>query len=867
LDSLAKKREGETPCPPGIRGLSGTFIKATVVGILYQTIKNLAFPHITLLQSQAITVVLVGFAAAAAHLVALRRQISLLEQRDDGFRMLFYHNPLPMWVVDLETLHFLEVNDATLTHYGYLRDEFLKLTLLDIRPPEDIPRLKADLSTPQAGFHDAGVWRHRLKDGRIIWVQIARHSTCWKGRKANLIVAQNITESRQNQEALRSTEELFRSAFAEAPFGMCLTGLDGRFLQANGALCQMLGYSAEELKGGAWSSITHPDDIERSRQAAVRLMGDLMTPVELEKRYIAKQGHIVWARLKISTVLNSDRKPSHWIVHLDDITERKRAREELVRAKEAAEAANRAKSEFLANMSHEIRTPMNGVLGMTELALASVLSEEQRDYLTTVRTSAQSLLDIINDILDFSKIEARKLTLSACEFSLSQSLQEIMRMMAVPAHEKGLELLYENRVELPERLVGDPGRLRQVIVNLLGNAIKFTPSGEVLLSVLEAQEREHDLTIHFAVSDTGIGVAPEWQHRIFDAFVQADGSTTRCHGGTGLGLTICSRLVGYMGGRMWVESEPEHGSVFHFTANLALPAAITPSAPSTESRLPQALNILVADSSATNRRILRDTLVRWHMKPLLADSNAAALDIVREFASSGRHFDAILIDAHLSDADGPGSCAQGPLDGTVSGPRIAMLNSLDASSLGPELRASGHYIVKPVTPANLAETLLRSLGKSTEHTPTSSNIPTAAALRHLHVLVAEDNMVNQKVVSRLLEKLGHSVELTATGAQALAACARDTFDLILMDVQMPVMNGLDTTIAIRESERSTGKRIPIVALTAHAMKDDREICLAAGMDDYLGKPIQPRELASVLERWGAAGTDAKYGRQPNVIPA
>jgi PAS domain S-box-containing protein len=772
-----------------------------------------------------------------------------------------------MWVADMETLKFLEVNDAALAHYGYSRDEFLRLTMLDIRPAEDIPRFQEDMLLPRPGFREAGVWRHCLKDGRIIWLQIANHLTEWKGRKAILVVAQDITESRRNEEALCRTEELFRRAFEEAPFGMCLTGLDGRFLQANGALCQMLGYSAEELKGGAWESITHPDDIERSRRAALQLMGNPVASVELEKRYIPKQGDIIWVRVKISTVMNSDRKPSHWIAHIEDITERKRAREELVRAKEAAEAASRAKSEFLANMSHEIRTPMNGILGMTELALASALSEEQRDYLNTVRTSAEALLDIINDILDFSKIEARKLTLSNCEFSLGQTLQEIMRMMAVPAHEKGLELLYENRADLPERLLGDPGRLRQVVVNLIGNAIKFTPSGEVLLSVLEAHERGHDLTIHVAVSDTGIGVAPEWQDRIFEAFVQEDGSKTRCHGGTGLGLAICSRLVGYMGGRMWVESAPGHGSVFHFTANFGRPAAGRTETPPVEARLLHGLNILAVDSNATNLRILHDTLVRWHMNPVLAGSISAGLDAVRELARSGKHFDAILIDAHLQGADSLTPGGQVPLEGTIVGPRIAMLSSLDIGSLGPELRASGHYLVKPVTPANLLESLLRALGKGPARALTSSNIPIATALRPLHILVAEDNMVNQKVVARLVEKMGHSVEITSTGAQALAACARDTFDLILMDVQMPVMNGFDATQAIRERERKTGRHIPIVALTAHAMKEDREMCLAAGMDDYLGKPIQPRELASVLERWGTAESDAGHGVEIDVISA
>jgi CheY-like chemotaxis protein len=318
---------------------------------------------------------------------------------------------------------------------------------------------------------------------------------------------------------------------------------------------------------------------------------------------------------------------------------------------------------------------------------------------------------------------------------------------------------------------------------------------------------------------------------------------------------------------MWLESEPGHGSTFHFTANFALRTTMGTRGASVETQLLNGLNILVVDSSATNRRILFDTLVRWHMKPVLADSTAAGLDVLREFAHSGDHFDAVLIDAHLREAGWLAAGGQILPDVTVSGPRIAMLSSLDMGSLGPEQRARGHYIVKPVTPSNLMETLLRSLGKGQERALTSSNIPAVTTLRPLHVLVAEDNVVNQKVVARLLEKLGHSVEITATGAQALAASTRDPFDLILMDIQMPVMNGFDATQAIRESERGTGRHIPIVALTAHAMKDDREKCLAAGMDDYLGKPIQPRELASVLERWGMVDSGTKHGREPKAISA
>jgi PAS domain S-box-containing protein len=735
---LAETDAGRTLSSPGIRTLLGTFLKAALAGVLYQIVEDRIFPHVVLWQSQGATVVVIGLVAAATHYFARRGRTLPQLQQEAKFRLLFADNPHSMWVYDLETLRILEVNDAAVARYGYSREEFLGLRLTDIRPAEDIPRFKEEMRRPRRSFRASGPWRHRLKDGRVISVEIADHLTEWRGRRAALVVAQDITERRRSEEALRATEELFRTAFEEAPFGMCLTGLDGRFLQANAALCRMLGYTQQELMTGAWQEITYPDDMELSKQAKFRLMANSAASLEIEKRYIHKCGNVVWVRLKISAVTSGRQGPSHYITHVDDITERKRAEAELVKAKEAAEAASRAKSQFLANMSHEIRTPMNGIIGMTELALDTELSEVQRDYLNTVRTSGESLLTIINDILDFSKIEAGKFTLESAEFDLDQTVQEVMRMMAVPAHEKGLELLYENRADLPGSVLGDPGRLRQVVVNLLGNAIKFTASGEVSLVVLDAHEQEDALNVHLAVLDTGIGIAPEWKARIFDAFVQADGSNTRSHGGTGLGLSICSRLVGFMGGRMWVESEVGRGSAFHFTANFAIPAAPGLRTAVAAPEVLHGLDVLVVDDNATNRRILYDTLLRWRMKPVLADSAPSALDIMRRSACSGDRFALVLLDAHMPGVDGFTLARQIQADPVLAGPRIMMLSSLDTSSLGPELRASGHYVVKPVTRANLLAAILKVMGEERQRIVASTQIPPATAGRSLRILLAED---------------------------------------------------------------------------------------------------------------------------------
>jgi CheY-like chemotaxis protein len=347
-----------------------------------------------------------------------------------------------------------------------------------------------------------------------------------------------------------------------------------------------------------------------------------------------------------------------------------------------------------------------------------------------------------------------------------------------------------------------------------------------------------------------MGVPAEWQDCIFDAFVQADGSHTRRQGGTGLGLSICSRLVGLMGGRMWLESEPGQGSTFHFTVNVAVMAATGSSAHTPEPEALRGLPVLVVDDNATNRRILYETLVHWGMKPVLAGGGPEALDILRRHVRSGEPFALLLLDAHMPDMDGFTLAARIQEDPALAGPRIMMLSSMDVASIRPELRETGHYVVKPVTRPNLLSAILRVLGEEPRRLVPARGALRAATGRPLRILLAEDNVVNQKVAARLLEKLGHSVEVSSNGAEALAAITRDAFDLILMDVQMPVMNGYDATLAIRAAEQGTPRRVPIVALTAHAMKGDREICLKAGMDDYLGKPIRPQELASVLDRWG-----------------
>lgn len=659
--------------------------------------------------------------------------------------------------------------------------------------------------------------------------------------------------ARLSQQALAASEERHRNIINAASDSFLAMNADGLIVEWNRQAEQSFGWSRAETIGRELAEVLIPPAFrELHRQGLARFLATGSGPIlnkRIEITALHRDGHEIPIELTVTPI----RLQSAWLfgAFVLDITARKQTDAALHRAKEAAEAASRAKSEFLANMSHEIRTPLNGVLGMTELALDTELNAEQREYLEMAKTSADYLLAVINDILDFSKIEAGKLDLETIDFDVRALVDDTVTALALRAHKKGLELLGHLAADVPAGLAGDPNRLRQVLMNLVGNAIKFTERGEVVVSVERQPPADGIVELHFAVHDTGIGIPVSRQSALFQAFSQVDASTTRKYGGTGLGLAISYSLVQMMGGRLWLESEEGRGSTFHFTARFSLASAPIPATTTLDPQDLPELAVLVVDDNATNRRILAEMLGNWHMLVTVADCGAQALEVMQRALDAGRAFDLVLLDNMMPEMDGFSLAEKIKQHPGLVGATLLMLSSADRRADTARLRELGlaAYLAKPVKQSELLDSIVNVLGLAKEAKPRqrSTHVSFGHAQRKLHVLLAEDNAVNQKLAVRLLEKRGHSVVVCSNGRAALEMLESERFDAVLLDVQMPELDGLETTAAIRARERGTGQQVPIIAMTAHAMKGDREHCLEAGMNGYVIKPLEPRALFETLE--------------------
>jgi two-component system sensor histidine kinase/response regulator len=656
----------------------------------------------------------------------------------------------------------------------------------------------------------------------------------------------------QSREQKKIAEERHQAFMNHLPAIASLNDEDGRYLYLNQPLSNVFNLRAEDLLGKTIADwMPEAAEANRMHDREVLVCGGTM---QFDDAILMSDGTVRhWLSFKFPLGVRDGKKLIGTVAV--DITARKEWELQVQEAQAEAERANRAKSDFLANMSHEIRTPLNGIIGMTDLALETDLNSEQREYMDTVKFSADSLLTLINDILDFSKIEAGKVDLEAVDFDLRDNIETTLKTLSVRAHQKGLELHCEVDEGVPDTVSGDSSRLRQIILNLVGNALKFTEKGEVKVIARTEADGANEPNLHFTVSDTGIGIPPEKHGHIFKAFSQADSSTTRKYGGTGLGLTISSRLVEIMGGKMWVESEVGKGSRFHFTMRLPPVEAHVVQNPSALSfQALQGLKVLVVDDSATNRRIMQGILSRWRMHVTLAEGGNQALEELSAASATATPYALLLTDLQMPDMDGFSLVEQIRERKDLSAVAIMMFSSAGRRGDGARCQQLGvsAYLLKPIRQSELRGAILRVLGAGdkkaqlslvTRYTLHVGDAPPIS----LRILLAEDNLVNQRLAMRLLEKRGHKVTLAANGREAVAAVEKGEFDLVFMDLQMPEMDGFEATAALREGEKRTGIHLPVIALTAHALKGDEERCLEAGMDGYLSKPIRSQELDAVLE--------------------
>jgi two-component system sensor histidine kinase/response regulator len=777
-----------------------------------------------------------------------------IHEKESRFRLMADGCPALMWVTNAEgRVEF--INRAYRELIGTPLDQVDGLDWEALIHPDDSQRYLHDC---ERALQERAPLRSetRLRSAKGEWRWVATYAEPRFSPSGEFLgyvgLCPDITERKQVEEALRTSEERFRQLAENIRevFWIMPPELD-EIPYVSPAFEQVWGRTRESLYKNpfSWVESIHPDDRERAQALLLRqIQGE---PVLREYRIRTPDGQEKWIRDRAFAIRDQTEKMVRLVGIAEEITEQKLYEAELIHAREAADVANQAKSEFLANMSHEIRTPMNGIIGMTELTLDTELDSTQREYLHTVKESADALMTVINDILDFSKIEAGKLDLAPAAFNMGNCVGQAMKTLSVRAHAKGLELACSVPPDLADVFIGDSVRLRQVILNLAGNAIKFTERGEVVLRVEMESVDADGMTLHFAIIDTGIGIPAEKQKLIFQPFIQADTTTTRKYGGTGLGLSISARLIEMMGGRIWVESEVGKGSIFHFTAHFARAPTRTSHSGGTDAIILTGRRVLVVDDNVTNRQILRRTLEYWRMKCEAAPDAKTALALLHRAKQSSAPFELMIVDCQMPEIDGFMLVEDVRRSAEFADIATIMLTSGGQRGDAQRCKALGiaAYLFKPVLQSELGDALITALGRHAE------TIEAAATARHTHlekrtplrVLLAEDNVVNQRLAIRNLEKQGHTVVVVDDGIKALAALEQGHFDLVLMDVQMPMMDGVEATAAIRMKEKTSGNHIPIIAMTAHAMSGDRQRFLESGMDGYVSKPVHQEELFETIE--------------------
>ncbi|BBP01451.1 PAS domain S-box protein [Sulfuriferula nivalis] len=664
-------------------------------------------------------------------------------------------------------------------------------------------------------------------------------------------VVRDITERKKVEDALQVSMGKFREYFDQPLTGMATLTPDMHWLEVNQRLADMLGYPREELVKLNWSDLIHPDD----KDDMVHLLQDTLqgtTAGESDQRMIRKDGQILWTSQVIRSVRRTDDSVLYLIALINDISERKLIEQQLRTASKLANAASQSKSDFLANMSHEIRTPMNGIIGLTHLALRTQLTMQQQDYLNKIMHSAQSLLTIINDILDFSKIEAGKLELEAINFDLDQTFSNIINLVGQHAAEKGLELVIRHATTVPNELIGDPLRLGQILLNLTSNAVKFTERGNIMIGVAPAETHISGVPAwRFYVTDTGIGMTPKQLENLFEAFTQADTTTTRQYGGTGLGLVICKRLVEKMGGSISVESAPGLGSTFFFTIPLPVSTLSKPPLRLSNEYI-SSIRALVADDNPVALQAIVEMLHAFGIEATGVSDGYAAVEEAQRSNQAGQAYNLVLADWKMPGMDGFELIEQLRLKYPDRSMSFIMVTGHDQSEIMnrlPEARPEG-FIQKPITPSILLNTIMNALNPTSPSVSSlnSNALPQLSpTLQHLKILLVEDNLINQQIATELVTSMGADVTVASSGHEALTQLSQQEFDLVLMDIQMPGMDGYQTTRAIRENQHLL--HLPVIAMTAHALSGDREKSLAAGMNDHIAKPINPEELFTVISRW------------------